>query len=103
MMRKVRDYDAELKALGDKAKALKTKKVQQLGELVASTGADVLDADVLAGALLHIVAEAQVEGNREAWRSDGAAFFQRRRRKAGDGSANNGQSAGETPTGGSQS
>lgn len=67
-MRKVRDYDAELKALGDKARALRAKKVQQLGELVTSTGADALDADVLAGALLHIVAEAQVEGNREAWR-----------------------------------
>jgi hypothetical protein len=37
-MRKVRDYDAELKALGDKARALKAKKVQQLGELVTSTG-----------------------------------------------------------------
>src|SRR3546814_12160432 len=42
-MRKVRDYDAELKALGDKARALKAKKVQQLGELVTSTGADALD------------------------------------------------------------
>ena len=102
-MRKVRDYDAELKALGDKARALKAKKVQQLGELVTSTGADALDADVLAGALLHIVAEAQVEGNREAWRSDGAAFFQRRGRKDGKGNAGNGQGAGETPTGGSQS
>lgn len=102
-MRKVRDYDAELKALGDKARALKARKVQQLGELVTITGADALDADVLAGALLHIVAEAQVEGNREAWRSDGAAFFQRRGRKAGKGDAGNGQGAGETPTGGSQS
>src|SRR3546814_2894932 len=43
MMRKTRDYDAELKALGDKARALKVKKVQQLGELVTSTGADALD------------------------------------------------------------
>src|SRR3546814_7167990 len=63
-MRKVRDYDAELRALGDKARTLKAKKVQQLGELVTSPGADALDADVLTGALLHIVAEAQVEGNR---------------------------------------
>jgi len=102
-MRKVRDYDAELKALGDKARALKAKKVQQLGELVTSTGADALDADVLAGALLYIVAEAQVEGNREAWRSDGAAFFQRRGRKSGKGHTGNDQSAGETPTGVSQS
>ena len=102
-MRKVRDYDAELRALGDNARTLKAKKVQQLGELVTSTGADALDADVLTGALLHIVAEAQVEGNREAWRSDGVAFFQRRGRKAGKGNADNSQGAGETPTGGSQS
>ena len=40
-MRKVRDYDAELKALGDKARALKAKRVEQLGQLVAATGADV--------------------------------------------------------------
>lgn len=99
-MRKVRDYDAELKALGDKAKALKARKVQQLGELVTSTGADALDADVLAGALLHIIAEALVDGNREAWRSDGAAFFQRRGRKSGKGNAGNGQGANETPAGG---
>lgn len=39
-MRKPRDYDAELKALVDKARELKTRKVQQLGELVIATGAD---------------------------------------------------------------
>src|SRR3546814_18512622 len=54
-MRKVRDYDAELRALNDKAKALKARKVQQLGELVTSTGADALDLDTLAGALLAAV------------------------------------------------
>ena len=98
-MRKVRDYDAELKALGDKARALKAKKVQQLGELVTSTGADTLDADVLAGALLHIVAEAQAEGNREAWRSDGAAFFQGRGRKSAGAAAIDGSGAATEPGG----
>ena len=102
-MRKVRDYDAELRALGDKARTLKAMKVQQLGELVTSTGADALDADVLAGALLHIVAEAQVEANREAWRSDGAAFFQRRGRKSGKGDTGDGQGTSETATSSSQS
>lgn len=48
-MRKTRDYDAELRALGEKAKALKAKKVEQLGQLVTSTGADALDLDILAG------------------------------------------------------
>ena len=46
-MRKPRDYDAELKALEDKARELKTRKVQQLGELVIATGADALTADEL--------------------------------------------------------
>jgi hypothetical protein len=101
-MRKARDYDAELKALGDKAKALKARKVQQLGELVTATGADALDIDTLAGALLHIVGEAQLAGNREAWRSDGAAFFRRRGRKAGRGATDDGEGTGEAGSSGSQ-
>jgi len=44
-MRKPRDFDAELKALEDKAKELKTRKVRQLGELVIATGADTLTAN----------------------------------------------------------
>ena len=42
-MRKVRDYDAELKALSDKARLIKARKVEQLGALVVATGADALD------------------------------------------------------------
>ncbi|WP_065847744.1 conjugal transfer protein TraD [Sphingobium sp. Ndbn-10] len=100
-MRKVRDYDAELKALNDKAKALKARKVQQLGELVTSTGADALDLDVLAGALLAAVESASAE-EKEAWRSKGAAFFQRRGRKTTlrpryDGEGGNETDAGEAP------
>ena len=51
-MRKPRDFDSELKALADKAKHLKERRVRDLGALVTATGADALDADVLAGALL---------------------------------------------------
>ena len=47
-MRKVRDYDAELKALADKAKKLKARKVEQLGALVVATGADAPDLEVIA-------------------------------------------------------
>ena len=54
-MRKPRDFDSELRVLADKAKALKEKRVRQLGELVAATGADALDADLLVGALLGAV------------------------------------------------
>jgi hypothetical protein len=80
-MRKPRDFDAELKALEDKAKDLKTRKVQQLGELVISTGADALTADELAGALI-VLAETKDAGKREAWAKRGAAFFQSRARRS---------------------
>jgi len=81
-MRKPRDFDAELKALEDKARELKTRKVQQLGELVIATGADVLNADELAGALVA-VAETKDATKKEAWAKRGAAFFQGRSRRSG--------------------
>lgn len=98
-MRKPRDYDSELKALGDKARALKAKRVEQLGQLVAATGADALDAETLAGGLLHVIAEAQIAGNREAWRSDGAAFFRRRGKKGGGAASIDGSGAPAEPGG----
>jgi len=79
-MRKPRDFDSELKALADKAKALKERRVRQLGELVATTGADALDADLLAGALLDAVASKDA-ATREGWRKAGAAFFRGKQRK----------------------
>lgn len=79
-MRKPRDFDSELKALADKAKALKERRVRQLGELVATTGADALDADLLAGVLLGAVAMKDA-ATREGWRKAGAAFFRERARK----------------------
>lgn len=80
-MRKPRDYDAELKALEDKAREVKARKVQQLGELVIATGADALTADELAGALV-VLAETTDTGKREAWAKRGAAFFQGRSRRS---------------------
>ena len=79
-MRKPRNFDAELKALGDKARDLKSRKVQQLGELVIATGADSLSADELAGALI-VLAETKEAGRREAWARRVAAFFQGRARR----------------------
>ena len=73
-MRKPRDFDAELQALTEKAKQLKTRKVLQLGELVIATGADGLDPETLTGALLD-AAKTKDEKVREAWRTTGAAFF----------------------------
>ncbi|WP_210242762.1 MULTISPECIES: conjugal transfer protein TraD [unclassified Mesorhizobium] len=74
-MRKPRDFDAELKALEDKARELKTRKVQQLGELVIATGADQLNTDELAGALVAL-AETKDTAKREAWAKRGAMFFE---------------------------
>jgi len=81
VMRKPRDFDGELKALQDKARDLKSRKVQQLGELVIATGADALTADELAGALI-VLAETKEAGKREAWARRGAAFFQSRTRRS---------------------
>jgi len=67
-MRKPRDFDADLKALGDKARDLKNRKVQQLGELVIATGADTLAADELAGALIVLAETKEAGGMGEARR-----------------------------------
>jgi DNA-binding protein H-NS len=83
-MRKPRDFDSELKALTDKAKLLKARKVQQLGELVIATGADGFDPDTLTGALIGIVKTKDAK-EREAWRATGAAFFRGQSRKADRG------------------
>lgn len=79
-MRKPRDYDAELKALTDKARQLRARKQSQLGELVIATGADSLTIEVLAGALLDAVTAERAA--REAWRRRGAAFFRGERESA---------------------
>lgn len=80
-MRKPRDYDAELKALNDKARQLKSRKQSQLGELVQATGADDLTIEELAGALLDAVQAERPA--KEAWRKRGAAFFRGEREDAG--------------------
>ena len=80
-MRKPRDFDAELKALEDKARELKTRKVQQLGELVIATGADSLAPEELAGALI-VLAETTDAAKREAWAKRGAAMFRSKSRRA---------------------
>ncbi|MBA4758154.1 conjugal transfer protein TraD [Sphingosinicella sp.] len=75
-MRRPRDYDAEMKLLADKAKALQDRKLRELGQLVTATGADTLGADVLAGVLITAAAATDMV-QREEWRTAGAAFFLR--------------------------
>lgn len=88
-MRKPRDIDAELKALADRQRSLKSRRIAQLGELVVATGADALDIETLAGALAEAAHKPKTDPAREAWRTRGAAFFRGERRAkdraAGDG------------------
>ncbi|MBZ9683327.1 conjugal transfer protein TraD [Mesorhizobium sp. CO1-1-2] len=95
-MRKPRDFDAELKALEDKARELKTRKVQQLGELVIATGADQLTTDELAGALVAI-AETEDISKREAWAKRGMTFFESRSRRTAPASERNPRGAPAQP------
>jgi len=97
-MRKPRDFDAEMKALEDKARGLKTRKVRQLGELVIVTGADTLTANELAGALI-VLAETKEAGRREASARRGAAFFQSRARRNAPTTERNGDGAPAQPSG----
>lgn len=87
-MRKPRDFDAKLKVLSDKARALKDRKLVQLGELAMATGADALPVELLTGAMLAAV-QTKEAATREAWRNSGAAFFQRSRRRSANGDAEN--------------
>ena len=94
-MRKVRDFDAELKSLNDRAKLLRSRKIQQFGELIEATGADALEPDLLAGALLSVVAEKDKATN-TAWSSAGAQFFRetsRRSSRRARGSSEGGEAA----------
>ncbi|MEM6942962.1 MAG: conjugal transfer protein TraD [Pseudomonadota bacterium] len=95
-MRKPRDYDAELKALEDKARELKTRKVQQLGELVITTGADALAPEELAGALV-VLAETTDAAKREAWAKRGAAMFRGKSRKLAPKDGDDGSGAEAKP------
>ncbi|BCG88264.1 hypothetical protein MesoLj113c_43740 [Mesorhizobium sp. 113-3-9] len=95
-MRKPRDFDTELKALEEKARELKNRKVQQLGDLVIATGADQLSSDELAGALVAI-AETKDTGKREAWAKRGVMFFENRSRRTAPESQRNPRGAQAQP------
>lgn len=96
-MRKPRDFDAEMKALTDRARLLKSRKLYQLGELVIATGADAMPVEQLAGALLAAKATKNA-ADLEGWRERGAAFFRRTtRNEAGEaGPGAGGESTGES-------
>jgi hypothetical protein len=77
MARKPRDFDAELQALMDKARKVKSQKTVQLGELVQVTGADALPMEALAGALLAAVEQSKKSPEAVArWTERGQTVFQ---------------------------
>jgi hypothetical protein len=87
-MRKPRDIDAELKALQDKQRSLKLKRISQFGELVTATGGDALDLETLAGALLDAVERAKADPSaKEAWQQRGQSFFRRERPAKANGTS----------------
>ena len=102
MARKPRDFDAELQALMDKAKKVKSQKTVQLGELVQVTGADALPIEALAGVLLAAVEQSKKQPEAVArWTERGQAVFQQSGRRgkkstaddAAPGTGNNGGTA----------
>ena len=97
-MRKPRDYDSELKALETKARQLKTRRQNQLGELVIASGADALSLEELAGALLA-AADTTDRTTKEAWRKRGGALFSGERKSPGDRAGNEPVSAAPEPGG----
>ena len=97
-MRKPRDYDLDMKALRDRAQLLKTRKVQQLGELVIATGADALPVEQLAGTLLAAV-ETKDAVVLKGWNERGDAFFRSRTRSTARGNRDSTRDA--SPDGGS--
>ena len=89
-MKKPRDFDAQLKALHEKAKQLKDRKIRQYGDLVIATGADALDIETLAGALVLITEQAD-SARKESWRRKGEAFFRKQQPPTPQASQNDDQ------------
>lgn len=96
MARKLRDYDAELQTLMERAKKVKTQKTTQLGELIQVIGADTLPFEALAGALLAALEQAKKQPEAVArWTERGQAFFQQGAKRGKKPAA--GDTAGGTP------
>ena len=104
MARKPRDFDAELQALMDKAKKVKSQKTIQLGELVQVLGADSLPMEALAGALLAAVEQSKKTPEAVTrWTERGQAFFQAggkrgKKANAGDPAPGPASHSGAAPT-----
>ena len=78
MARRPRDDDAELQALMERAKKVKTQKTTRLGEMVQVVGTDALPIEALASALLATIEQSKKTPEAVArWTERGQAFFQK--------------------------
>jgi len=75
--RRVQRVESEFSGVADRVDVVESR--------APVSGADSLDLETLAGALLSAVNGAKSADQKEAWRSEGAAFFQRRGRKGRSG------------------
>ena len=73
-MRRSRHIDSEPNVFPDKARRLKDRRVRQLGEPIATTGAEVFDAEAFTGTLLGAAATKD-SALLALRRKDGTAFF----------------------------
>ncbi len=77
MARKPKDYDAELQALMDRTKKVKSAKTIQLGEIAQLVGADALPLEAFAGALMAALEQSRKQPEAIArWTERGATLFQ---------------------------
>ena len=101
-MRKPRDFDAALRALNEKTKTLKENKRRQLGDIVIETGADALDVETLAGALLAIV-QTKDAAQKANWCKHGAEFFRNKTSNPMEATGDDAKRAAESNRGGTSS
>ena len=77
MARKPRDFDAELQALLERTRKLKSQKTVQLGEIAQLVGADALPLEAFAGALMAALEQSRKQPEAIArWTERGATLFQ---------------------------
>ena len=93
-MRQPRNYDAALRALTERAKTLKTRKIAQLGEVTVAVGAGDLEPEIIAGMLLASL-DGMTPARQAEWRARGEAFFRERRPRRAASAASKGAETGD--------
>ncbi len=101
MARKPKDYDAELQALMERTKKVKSAKTVQLGEIAQLVGADTLPLEAFAGALMAALEQSKKQPEAIArWTERGEVLFQaggKRGKKSKPGDAAAGSAGNSRP------